>query len=57
MASSTPSWAAYLRSFSPVNVGPDKDSDKCQRGAIETISRREKREVVEGVLRRSATPM
>lgn len=38
---------AYLRTSSAANVGPDKDSDKRQRAAIQAFARREKLEVVE----------
>ena len=31
---------AYLRTSSAANVGPDKDSDKRQRAAIEAFARR-----------------
>ena len=31
---------AYLRTSSPTNVGPDKDSDKRQRDAIQTFGGR-----------------
>jgi DNA invertase Pin-like site-specific DNA recombinase len=38
---------AYLRTSSAANVGPDKDSDKRQRAAIDAFARRERWEVVE----------
>jgi DNA invertase Pin-like site-specific DNA recombinase len=38
---------AYLRTSSAANAGPDKDSDKRQRSAIEAYAKREKWEVVE----------
>jgi DNA invertase Pin-like site-specific DNA recombinase len=38
---------ANLRTSSAANVGPDKDSDKRQRSAIEAYAKREKWEVVE----------
>jgi len=31
---------SYLRTSSAANVGPDKDSDRRQRGAIEAFARR-----------------
>lgn len=38
---------AYLRTSSATNVGPDKDSDKRQRAAIQAFAKREKLEIVE----------
>ena len=34
-----PQAVAYLRTSSATNVGPDKDSDKCQRTAIEAFAK------------------
>lgn len=38
---------AYLRTSSATNVGPDKDSDKRQRAAIQAFAKRERLEVIE----------
>lgn len=38
---------SYLRTSSATNVGPDKDSDKRQRAAIEAFAKREKLQIVE----------
>ena len=56
MSAKLPEAVAYLRTSSATNSGPDKDSERRQREAIEAFAKRSGFGLVEASLTRSFSP-